>query len=137
MNDLFYISPIVISCLLERVTTYFSVYAKLEVIVWKNMRLFTWRDKIWFFSIVTGSIWFDFCFKLNTFTSRISNLLLPFGTEGRGLWILIYLLWISKSSYRRCSIKKVFLKILRNSRESTCVRVSFLTKLQAWGLQLY
>ena len=32
---------------------------------------------------------------------------------------------------RRCSIKKLFLKISQNSQESTCVRVSFLIKLQA------
>ena len=31
----------------------------------------------------------------------------------------------------------VFLKISQNSRESTCTRVSFWIKLQAWGLQLY
>ena len=37
----------------------------------------------------------------------------------------------------RCSIKKVFLKILQNSQENTCARVSFLTKLQASCLQLY
>ena len=41
-----------------------------------------------------------------------------------------------KSSHRRCSLKKkVFLKILQNSQENTYVRVSFLTKLQAWGLR--
>ena len=32
---------------------------------------------------------------------------------------------------RRCSIKKVFLKISQNSQENTCVRVSFLIKVQA------
>ena len=32
---------------------------------------------------------------------------------------------------RRCSVKKVFLKILQNSQEKTCGRVSFLIKLQA------
>ena len=34
------------------------------------------------FSIVAGSIWFGFCFRLNTFTSKISNLLLPIGAKG-------------------------------------------------------
>ena len=29
---------------------------------------------------------------------------------------------------RRCSVKKVFLKISQNSQENTCVRVSFLIK---------
>ena len=32
-----------------------------------------------------------------------------------------------RSSHRRCSIKKVFLKISQNSQESTCSRVSFLS----------
>ena len=32
-------------CLLDHVV----VCAKLEVIIWRNMRLFSWRDKIWFF----------------------------------------------------------------------------------------
>ena len=31
--------------------------------------------------------------------------------------------------------EKVFLKILQNSQENTCATVSFLTKLQASGLQ--
>ena len=45
-----------------------------------NMRLFSWRDNIWFFIIAAGSISFVYCF------------LLPLGDEGRrclGLWILI------------------------------------------------
>ena len=33
------------------------------------------------------------------------------------------------------TIKKVLLKILHKSQETTCVRVSFLIKLQAWSLQ--
>ena len=35
------------------------------------------------------------------------------------------------SSHQRCSIKKVFLKILPNSQENTCARAFFLIKLQA------
>ena len=35
---------------------------------------------------------------------------------------------------RRCSVRKVFLKISQNSLENTCARVSFLVKLQASGL---
>ena len=31
---------------------------------------------------------------------------------------------------QRCSVKKVFLKILQNSQEYTCARVSFLRRLQ-------
>ena len=33
--------------------------------------------------------------------------------------------------------KKMFLKISKNSQENTCAWVSFLIKLQSWGLQLY
>ena len=43
---------VVVSSLLEREVTYFNVYAKLEVTVWKNTRLFTGRGKIWFFEVV-------------------------------------------------------------------------------------
>ena len=35
-------------CLLECVVTYFKIYTKLEVVVWRNMRLFSWQGKIWF-----------------------------------------------------------------------------------------
>ena len=39
---------------------------------------------------------------------------------------------ISKEAViRRCSVKKVFLKILESSQENTCASVSFLIKLQA------
>ena len=41
----------------------------------------------------------------------------------------------NRSSHQSCSIKKVILEILQNSQESTCARVSFLIKLQAWGLR--
>ena len=44
---------------------------------------------------------------------------------------------ISKAVVRRCSVKKVFLKISQNWQESTCARASFLIKLESWGLQLY
>ena len=37
----------------------------------------------------------------------------------------------SRSSYQRCSIKKVFLEISQNSQESTCARVSFSIKFAA------
>ena len=43
----------------------------------------------------------------------------------------------TRSSHRKCSIKKVFLKISQNSQKKTYARVSSLIKLQAWGLQLY
>ena len=36
----------------------------------------------------------------------------------------------SEAVPRRCSVKKLFLKILQNVHENTCARVSFLIKLQ-------
>ena len=78
--------PIVIFCLYKTVVNYFNVYMKLEVIVWRNMRLVSWRDKIWFFLVVAWSICFILWFRLNIFTSKISSLLRGRGTLG--LWIL-------------------------------------------------
>ena len=43
----------------------------------------------------------------------------------------------SEAVVRRRSIKKEFLEISQNPQENTCVRDFFLTKLQAWSLQLY
>ena len=37
-----------------------------------------------------------------------------------------------RNSHQRCSIKKTCLKILQNSQENTCIRVSFLIKLQTF-----
>ena len=36
------------------------------------------------FLVVAGSMWFNFCFRLIIFASKISIFLLPFGTEGAG-----------------------------------------------------
>ena len=41
-----------------------------------------------------------------------------------------YLLGFSEAIVGKCSIKKVFLKISKNSQDNTCVKFSFLTKLQ-------
>ena len=41
---------------------------------------------------------------------------------------------IFRSSYRRCSVEKLFLEISQNSQENTYARVSFLIKLQDSGL---
>ena len=38
--------------------------------------------------------------------------------------------FIVRSSHRRCSVKKVLLKILQNSPGKTCVSISFIIKLQ-------
>ena len=49
----------------------------------------------------------------------------------KGMQFSIY----TKAVAQKCSVKKVFLEISQNSQESTCARVSFLVKLQAWGLR--
>ena len=38
---------------------------------------------------------------------------------------------------QRCSVKKGVLKLLQNSQENNCARISFILKLQASHLQLY
>ena len=43
----------------------------------------------------------------------------------------------SEAAVQMCSVKKVFLEISQNSQENICNRVSFLTKLQAWGQRLF
>ena len=46
--------------------------------------------------------------------------------------------WVpTEAATRGVLWKKVFLKILQNSQENTCARVSFLIKLHTPGLQLY
>ena len=62
-------------------------------------------------------------------------LLLSFGffKVSNGTWKLKR--FLSKYAYQQ--ELKVFLEISLNSRESTCARVSFLIKLQAWVLQFY
>ena len=44
---------------------------------------------------------------------------------------------ITEAVVRRCSAKKVFLKIWQKSQENTCAIVPCLTKLQASGLLVY
>ena len=78
--------PIVIFCSYKTVVNYFNVYMKLEVIVWRNMRLVSWSGKIWFFLVVAWSICFIRWFRLNIFTSKISSFLR--GRGALGLWIL-------------------------------------------------
>ena len=84
--------PVVIPHFLEVVVTYFNVYTKLEVLVWRKMRLFSWRQNL-IFSIVDVSVLFGFCFRLNTFTSKISNLLSVLGADGVGScesWYMLF-----------------------------------------------
>ena len=77
----------VILCLVERMVTCFNIYTKLEAIIWNY-----YQTRGYF--IVAASIWF-LCIRLNIFTSKISNFLLPLRTDGaedRGTWIFICLL---------------------------------------------
>ena len=67
--------------------------------------------------------------------SRRKNLLVLI-TELRNSH-LITLLKRYRSSHRRCSVKKVFLKISQTSQESTLVGVFFLMKLQAFIKQVF
>ena len=39
--------------------------------------------------------------------------------------VLLYFYYETRSSHRRCSIKKLFLKISQHSQENTCVGISF------------
>ena len=56
---------------------------------------------------------------------------------GNFFCLLLWKFLVPEAATKRCSIKKLFLEISQNSKENTCARVSFLIKLQAWGLQLY
>ena len=38
--------PIVIPCLPQRAITHFNAYTKLEITVWRNMKLFSWIEKL-------------------------------------------------------------------------------------------
>ena len=88
-----FIRPLVIPCLPELMATYSKICTKLEVILWRNMRKLSWRDKF-IFLLVSGSIWFFTFSRLNIFTSKISNLqdfkVIFSGRQGPGPWILIY-----------------------------------------------
>ena len=39
--------------------------------------------------------------------------------------------WVKEAFVQRCSVKKVFIEILQNLQDNTCIRVYFLIKLQA------
>ena len=47
------------------------------------------------------------------------------------LFVTDFNLWSSEAVAQRCSVKKVFLKVLQNSQENTCARVSD-TKKRLW-----
>ena len=50
--------------------------------------------------------------------------------------IIIIIIAIIEAVVHRCSVKKAFLKVLQDSLENNCARVSFLIKLQAWTVTL-
>ena len=73
--------PISVPSLLERVLTYFSVYTKLEILALRKNKAVPLETQKLIFSIV-AAILFDFYFRLNIFTIKISNLVLRLGAEG-------------------------------------------------------
>ena len=63
---LFNISPFLhLLCNPFSTWTHGYLFEDLEVINWRNTRLFSWRDKIWFFFEAPGDILFVFCSRLN------------------------------------------------------------------------
>ena len=76
--------PIVIPGLLECIVTYFNNVYSLKAVFLKGKYLIC--------SVVAGSIWLAFCFRLDTVASKISHLLLPLepkGTKGLKSWYAI------------------------------------------------
>ena len=62
-------------------------------------------------------------------TIEMSHVEIDFGCLSNRLMVdryVLYFLLIIEAVVRRCSVKKVFLKISQNSSENTCARVSFL-----------
>ena len=64
-------------------------------------------------------------YKNNDNVDNSNNILT---TENRKIDKIIKIL--DRSTHQRCSVKKEFLEISQHSQENTCVRVSFLIKLQ-------
>ena len=121
----------------------------------------SWKYIIWW----QRSSWFHK--KIKVFFDEFSQILLSkiIGQHKKILWILWKIKYFSeffallvglttKMLYKndekinqylkkpdalaqRCSVKKMFFEFSQNSEVSTCTRISFLIKLQAWGLQLY
>ena len=63
-----------------------------KFIVWRNMRLYPWRNKIWFFLRYPKVFDLLLGFRLNIFTSKIQSFLLSWefkGTEGPESWYVI------------------------------------------------
>ena len=93
--------------------------------------MFQW---IWFFSIAAEVFWIVFCFGLNTFTSQISNLLLPLGTKGAGSRELDTPIGKRTTMYKK---KEVFLAMFQKPQENTFVRISVLLKKKQTPAQVF
>ena len=52
------------------------------IIPYLNHTLSCWKLDLWFFLLYLEVFDFLFCFRLNIFTSKMSNLLLPLGAKG-------------------------------------------------------
>ena len=73
---------------------------------------------------------FDWQFHLFVFLYFIAPKPEPYVFHSVSSFTGLFSVDLCRSSRRRSSTKKVFLSILQNSKESSCARVSFLTKFQ-------
>ena len=94
---------------------YLFLYLFHWIFVWLDSFLFVcWNtDKVWYSSGIT-IIPLE-CLQIKTNTTS-------------GVHWICTSVTVSRRNCQRCSINKVFLEILQNSQENTCVRVSFFAK---------
>ena len=79
---------------------------------------------------IPKSLFSSFVWNICPWTSEINHFY-------QSLFKKIHYKLQSKTITRWFSVKKTLLKVLQNSQENTCLRVSFLLKLKASGLKLY
>ena len=79
--------------------------------------------------LISKKAWYNFTEKYSKVNIFLAALICLWRT-----WTSLYL---TEAAARSVLWIKVFLKISQNSQENTCARVSFLIKLQDWGLQLF
>ena len=79
---------------------------------------------------VIGSVKRFCCYKSEKLPNSFSIFVYVFGFVVKIYHYHKFILCFLEVVVRRCSVKKVFLKISQNSQENTCARVSFLIKLQ-------
>ena len=125
--------------------SFVKTHSKIFTIIARKMKLFSIKD------------FYSKCEQIRRKLRIWSNLLEKYLQETSFLcseWVLVlsdinlWILWAVRKSQKmvvacefhgllpeavvqRCSVKKVFLKILQNSQEKTCAKVYFLIKLQA------